>query len=404
MDDGPTELMAQRIGVGRTPVRSGGSTAQVVLAVTVNAFCILPSFLLSVMSVEVGADLHLDEVVVGLAFSVYWLVASLSAFPLAAVANRWGATRSLRGSGLAACLLCAVMTLSAHSAVTLIATLAIIGFTPALAAPAVNIVIMSGVRSRRRALAFAVASASPVVALMVAGLAGSLLEPLLGWRWVFVAGGLAAAALVPFVRTPAVQPAAFAAPGAQPVTVRPLAAMMSGILAGNLALGAATAFLVVAAPSEEVSTVAASLAVAVASGSSILLRVLLALVVDRRRMDPFPLCGFLLLSGCVGYALLALGGPVAFLVGVAMVLVPGWSWISLLVHGVMCRYRSAVATASGVVQIAYFIGGVIGPAAIGGLIFATSYRTAWWVLMAANMIAIVALTVGSRRLPPFTAD
>lgn len=41
----------------------------------------------------------------------------------------------------------------------------------------------------------------------------------------------------------------------------------------------------------------------------------------------------------------------SFVLGLALVLIPGWSWISMLVHAVMGRYPADVAAALGVVQI-----------------------------------------------------
>lgn len=411
MDEGPAELMADRSLSAEMADHGGavpttrGSAVQVTLAVTLNAFCILPSFLLSGLSGPIGGELHLDAAVVGVAFSGFWTVASLTAFPLARLAERWGPVRALRVAGLVATGLCLVFALGARTPVLLVIALAVIGVTPALATPAVNMVIMSAVRTRRRALAFAVASASPVVALMVAGAAGPALEHLVGWRWSFVIAGAAAGVVAVAVRatTSAAAPAAPAAEVAG-VRIRPLAVMMSGVLAGNLAIGAATAFLVLAAPTEGVPTGTASLAIAIAAGSSIVFRILLALLVDRRGTDPLPLCMVLLGCGACGYAALAIGGPAGFLIGLGLVLVPGWSWISLLVHGVMSRYRRAVAAASGVVQIAYFIGGVVGPAVFGALVTVASYRASWWVLVGANAIAITALAVGGRHLPRFGAD
>lgn len=152
----------------------------IVDAIALNTMRILPSFLVSAMSETIRSELHLDEAVLGFAFSGYRLVACVAAYPMAVLADRWGAVRALRAAGLGAFALSLVFTWAAHSGAGLVLALAVVGLAPALATPAVNVVITSGVRVQRRALAFAAASASPVAALMVAGATAPVLEELLG--------------------------------------------------------------------------------------------------------------------------------------------------------------------------------------------------------------------------------
>jgi cyanate permease len=111
----------------------------------------------------------------------------------------------------------------------------------------------------------------------------------------------------------------------------------------------------------------------------------------------------MMLTGAGGFALLASTVSWAYLLGLVLVLGPGWSWISLLVHGVMSRYPHAVAPASGVVQSAYFIGGVLGPATMGILIATSSYSVAWWTMGVADVVAALFVVFGGRRLPRFVS-
>lgn len=217
-------------------------------AIALNTMCILPSFLVSAMGENIRSDLHLDEAVLGFAFSGYWLVASVAAYPMAVLADRWGAVRALRAASLGAFALSLAFTGAAHSGAGLVLALAVAGLAPALATPAVNVVIMSGVRVQRRALAFAAASASPVTALMVAGAIAPVLEKLIGWRPAIGIGGLAAALIAVWLREAQPQRARFDPVAPEKVSLRPLMVMMTGVLAGNVALGGATAFAVVAAP------------------------------------------------------------------------------------------------------------------------------------------------------------
>ncbi len=370
-------------------------------AIALNTLCILPCFLVSAMGESIRSDLHLDEAVLGFAFSGYWLVASVAAFPMAVLTDRWGAVRALRAAGLGAFVLSIVFMGAAGSGAGLVLALAMVGLAPALATPAVNVVIMSGVRVQRRACAFAAASAGPVAALMVAGATAPLLEESVGWRVAVGVGGLAAALLVVWLRGAQLHRARPAAAASGKVSLRPLMVMMAGVLAGNIALGGATSFAVVAAPTAELDIASVSFVVSACACGSILFRLMYAVMVDRRGSDPFPGAWMMLVAGGVGFVLMAWGLPGTFIVGLVLVLVPGWSWIPLLVHGVTSRYSDAVAPASGVVQGAYFVGGVVGPSVMGVLVTTASYSLAWLVMSTASLVAAISVFVQGRRLPPF---
>ncbi|MEU2006485.1 MFS transporter [Rhodococcus sp. NPDC019627] len=405
IDDGTAPPVTPASPVTRNAAR------QVLVAVLLNAVCVLPSFLVSSMPGAIASDLQLDPVVLGFAFSAFWLVASVAAYPMASKANIWGPVRALRVAGILAFLLCILLASSARSAGTLVITLGLAGCAPALATPAMNMVIMSAVPARRRASAFAVASTGPVAALMLAGIVGSAFESSIGWRSAFVLSGIAAVLLTPLVKSAAETPPTTPTPPAADHTdsnprapsLRPLAVMMVGVLAGNLALGAATAFMVLAAPAAGMDSDHASLAVSAGAGASIVLRLVCAALVDRRGWDPFPMCWLMMLAGAVGFGFLASSASWTYVLGLLLALGPGWSWISLLVHGVMCRYPHAVARASGIVQSAYFIGGVIGPVIMGVIIATSSYSAAWSVMVGAQVTAALFVILAGRRLPPFAA-
>ena len=391
---------AATASVGTT---SGIRGRHIVGAIALNTMCILPCFLVSAMGESIRSDLRLDEAVLGFAFSGYWLVASIAAFPMAVLTDRWGAVRALRAAGLGAFVLSLVFMGAAQSGAGLVLALAVVGLAPALATPAVNVVIMSGVRVQRRACAFAAASASPVAALMVAGATAPVLEKLVGWRPAIGIGGLAAALLVVWLRGSQPRQTCSETSPQVKVSLRPLMVMMAGVLAANVALGGATSFAVVAAPTAGLDLASVSFLVSVCACGSILFRLTCAVMVDRRGSDPFPGAWVMMLAGGVGFVLMAWGLPGAFVAGLVLVLVPGWSWIPLLVHGVTSRYSDAVAPASGVVQGAYFVGGVIGPAIMGVLVTTASYSLAWLVMGAASLVAALSVFVQGRRLPPFRA-
>lgn len=314
-----------------------------------------------------------------------------------------GAVRALRAAGLGAFALGLVFTWAAHSGAGLVLALAVVGLAPALATPAVNVVIMSGVRVQRRALAFAAASASPVTALMVAGATAPVLERLIGWRSALGIGGLVAALIVLWLRGAQSQRTrSVPAAALEKVSLRPSGGdddrgpgRQRGIGRRHGLRGDRRSHC---RPGHRVRLVR---------------RCRLCLWIDP---VPSDVCSDSRPAGIGpvprgldddggrrrwGFVLLASGIPGAFVARLILVLVPGWSWIPLLVHGVTSRYCDAVAPASGVVQGAYFGGGVVGLSIMGVLVTTASYSFAWLAMGAASLVAALSVLGQERRLPPF---
>ncbi|CAN5226095.1 N/A [soil metagenome] len=377
----------------------------IVWAIAVNAVCILPSFLVGVLQQSIAADFALPPASVGAAVAGFWLVAAVGAVPCSRLVRRRGALWALRVAGIAAAIMGFAIGFASQSTLTFVVLMSVAGVVPALATPALNVITMSAVSFGRQAFALTAAGASPVFSLTLAGLLGPALGSLVGWRGVFAAVAVSSVVLVLLSlwlpRAANDGPAPVRTDGRATNSLRPLVIMMVGVGAGNLAVGAATSFLVVAAPHSGVSVIDAAVAVAVASAVSVLFRLMLAALADRRRADPILWVGVLLAFGAAGFVVLSFGSPATFYVGLVLVLIPGWSWVSFLLYTVLARYRRAVAAASGIVQMVFFAGGVIGPLGIGLVVGASSFSVAWWLLAAADCVAAASVFFWRRRLPAF---
>ena len=330
-----------------------------------------------------------------MAFSGFWLVGALTAAPSARLTRRIGTQNVLRTAGAVLIATSSVTALFARSEATFIVFISLGGFAPALAVPAASIVIMAAVPPRHQALALTSASASSAIGLLGAGFLVSTLADQFGWSRMYgltalMGGVLLVVGLGVHARTtsaiphPAGSPARLARRG-------PLLLALFAVGLTNVAIGGATTFIVASAPSSEVGIEQAALATALASTASIPVRILLGFVTDHTGKDPIIGVALLLLAGSAGYLLLGTGTPVAFYVGVGLVLVPGWAWVNVFLYGILARYRDNVAAAVGMVQTTYFIGSVIGPVAVGAFIGATSYEFAWLVLGITTAIGTVLL-------------
>lgn len=386
--------------------------AKVAASIAITSLCILPSFLLGALAQPIQEDFPLGDALVGAGFSGYWLIAALSAVPCSRLVTRWGAARSLKVAGFVAGSASIVIPMIAMNGVVLISLVAVTGITAALATPAMNVVIMSVVPSGRQAFALTAAGASPVFSLMLAGGATGVVGEGGEWRWAYIISGVIVGFIAfatgmirgSFSESAAVTASAGGA--SKRYSMRPLILLMLGVAFGNAAIGAATAFLVVTAPSAGASTASAGLVVAVGSGVSIVGRLIAAGVVDRTGKDSMPLAAALMLCGTIGFIVLGLsaigaGSRVAYYIGALIVLVASWPWVSLLLYGVLARYRAEVATASGIVQTVFFVGGVLGPGVMGLVLTVGSVSMAWWCLAASSGIAATAVALSRRRLPEF---
>lgn len=378
----------------------------VLWAMTVNALCILPSFLVGALAVDIRREFDFSDTVAGLAFSGFWLVASLSAVPFSRLVTRVGVDAALRLAATITILLTSGIAIIGHGVIPFIVLLVLAGAATALATPAVNVRVMSVVSPRRQAFAITAAGASPVLSLMAAGIIAGVLGPVVAWQWIFGGVAVVLAGLVIIRRRSAGSPS----PGASsrgPIErprLLPLVRVMILIGAGNAVVGAATSFLVLAAPGSGVQPTVAALVVGIVSATSIAVRLVLAATVDRTRSDPLPLVTGLIAAGVVGLVLIGTGVPWAYFAGMVLVLVPGWSWVSLLLFGVLARYRHAVAAASGVVQMVFFVGGVIGPLGMGLALTALPYAAAWWLLGGFMCVAAIAAWWARSTLPAFVSE
>jgi predicted MFS family arabinose efflux permease len=379
-----------------------GVVGAVLWALTANALCILPSFLVGSLAVQIRREFAFSDTLAGIAFSGFWLVASLCAVPGARLVSRIGVTRSLRLATLATAGFATAIALFAHTEAVFVVLLVLSGSATALATPAMNVRVMAVVSARRQAFAITAAGASPVLSLMAAGFAVGLIGPLVPWQWFFV-GCAVALLLMNLGIRPGAPGRSRANRAADP---RPrgrgrLIAVMVLVGAGNLAVGGATSFLVLAAPTAGVAAPIAALTVGVVSAVSILVRLAIAAAVDRDARDPLPLVTGMIIVGAVGFVLVGLAEPWAFYTGALLILIPGWSWVSILLFGVLARFRDDLAGASGVVQMVFFIGGVGGPLGMGVALTLLPYSFAWWALGVLMVIAAAGAWAGSRVLPRF---
>jgi MFS family permease len=367
----------------------------------VSVLGVLPAFLVGALAVQIRADLDVGLGLFGFAAATLFAVSGLCARPAGRLVQRLG---SARGTALAACL--AITSLAAvalaRSPAWLMVALAIGGLGNAVAQPSANLGISELVTDRRLGLAFGIKQSSIPAATLLGGLSVPGIALVFGWRWAAAAGvGLAVTILVWSLvsgRDARVRAQPAGPPGAADKGL-PRGGLVVLTLGGFLGSAAATStgvFLVDSAVAAGTSPAGAGLLFAACSVLGLVNRIGFGWLADRHPdRSRYLFIANLLTSGAVGYALLATGETVPFVIGSAMAYGLGWAWTGLFHFAVIRDNRAAAASVTGFVQTGLSLGAAGGPLFFGVVAQAFSYTVAWSA--AAVLSLIGALTVRAAR-------
>lgn len=356
---------------------------------------VLPVFLLGGLAVQVREELGLSVSLLGLAGSAFFAVSALVARPLATVTERAGPTVSLRAAAVGSAMCLFGLALSPSTPWLLVA-LCCAGVPTALSQPASNEMIMARVPLERRGFAFAVKQSAIPLSTLLAGLAVPAVALTVGWRWAFALAGvlaLATALVVPRIGWGAPVRVEHRRGGSTGLLLLALAAV-TGM--GSAAANAMGTFVTVSAVDVGYHEAAAGLILALGSAVGLSARLVAGAVADRSRPDLLRMVAAMLGLGAVGYALLAVGHPVTFLIGLLLGFGAGWAWPGVFNFAVAARFPERVASATSVTQTGVYAGAAAGPL-LFGLISEHAGTTAAWVAACAITIAATLTLLVVRR-------
>jgi MFS family permease len=371
-----------------TAVRGGaGVLLSVGAAVTVGT---LPVFLVGGLAVQITAELGLSVTLLGLAGSMFFASSALVARPLAAVTERVGPTAAMRlaAAGSALCLIALGFT---PSTPWLLVVLCLAGIPTSLSQPAANELLMSLVPEHRRGLGFAVKQSAIPVSTLLAGLAVPTLALTVGWRWVFLlagALGLLTVFVVPRMHWHRTTRAEAGEGGSAGLLLVALAAV-TGL--GSAAANAMGTFVTVTAVHIGYQEATAGLVLSLGSAVGLAVRLAAGAVADHRRPDLLRMVTIMLALGGVGYLLLAVGHPAAFLIGLVLGFGAGWAWPGVFNYAVALRFPDRVATATSVTQTGVYAGAAAGPLLFGLVVGHFGVSAAW--LTCAMLVAVSTATL-----------
>lgn len=385
---------------GAAPQSTTRATLQ---AVAVSVLGVLPAFLVGALAVQIRADLEVGLGFFGFAAATLFAVSGVCARPGGRLVQRLGSAKGTAlAAGLAITSLVAVAL--AQSPAWLMVALAVGGLGNAVAQPSANLGISELVTERHLGLAFGIKQSSIPAATLLGGLAVPGIALVFGWRWAVMAAIALAVAILAWSLTSGRDARVRAQPAAAPGTSDkglPRGGLVVLTLGGFLGSAAATStgvFLVDSAVAAGSSPAAAGLLVAACSVLGLVDRIGFGWLADRHPdRSRYLFIANLLASGAVGYALLATGQTVPFVIGSAMAYGLGWAWTGLFHFAVIRDNRTTAASVTGFVQTGLSLGAASGPLFFGVAAQAFSYPVAWSTAAALSLAAAVTIRI-SRRM------
>lgn len=367
------------------------ATAATTLA---TALGVLPAYLLGGLALLVAGDLGFGVAQVGVAVAGFFLASALSSVPAGLVSERLGPGRTLTLAVIGSGLSLVGAGLLARSFWQLGVALAIGGLANSLAQPATNLLLLRHGDPRRQGITFGIKQSAGSLATLWAGVSLPVVATQLGWRAAFVLTGallLPAYLLVARRLTAPVAPPPVGPGTASPAPVRE-AALWGVALADGLAMASLTSlstYYVAGSVASGISTGAAGVLLAVGGLVSVVARLVVGWVVDAHHRPTLAPCAALMALGALGVGVLSWPLPLpAHAVATAVAFGLGWGWPGLLHLAVVTTHARSPGTATGVVMVGLFAGGIVGPPAFGlvagQLGFAAAWRGAGVVLAAAG--------------------
>ncbi len=394
--------------------RRASTTRVVSVAAATQGVAMLPMFLTGALAVQMSAELGFGLSALGLATGGFILARAIASVPAGFLVDRLGSIRSMRLSAIGSGLASLSVALLVSDWWILATILFLAGLVQAMSQPAANRFVLRSADPDRLGIAFGLKQSGPPAAIMLAGITVPVIALTLGWRWAFVlAATLSLITLLAVPARPVTSSVAAAAPETRPDAARDTAGIgdlahvrgrgsqelmpiMLGMAFTLAAVNSTQTFIVGAAVDSGISPGVAGSLLAVGGVLAIVSRIISGLHVDRKQGGYLTYVARILAAGSVGYLLLAVGRPSAYLLGTVLAYAATWGVNGVLFMAIV-RYRpDRPAAISGQVIAVGSIGGFVGPPLYGLVAENLGYTPAW--LMAMVWVALAALLIGASPL------
>ncbi|WP_214104133.1 MFS transporter [Acrocarpospora catenulata] len=357
--------------------------------------CFLPLYLTASLALSMGREMNLDAGRLGVVTSAYFAAGAVATIPGGWLTPRIGYPRMIQAGILLAAGSLLAIAFAVHSWVGLVIAVAVAGLAQSLVEPAAGAYIGAAVDRRHQGFAFGVKLAALPLSSLLCGIAVPLVAAPLGWRAAFV---VAAALILPTVLvTPSVRPqAARRTTGRAPGDVTLV--LLLGIGAG-LAFAAAnsfSAFVVSSAGANGIPESTAGLLVALGGIVGVVSRISLGVRADRARRGPLLIARNILLASVVTFAVLGLGSTSTFAVAIVIAFVTIWGWSPVYQMASVSAFAPEPDRPLRIVTAMIFVGCIAGPVGFGWIVRTGSFGAAWFAAAAVTVLAAVLFTVAAR--------
>lgn len=371
---------------------------------------ILPVFLLGSLSVEIRGELGYGETAAGLIFASFFAASAVVSSRTGRLIDRVGPRRGFTAALAGVAVLQLLIAGTARHPVVLGLLAAAAGICNATAQLSANVFIARDLPLQRQGLGFAVKQSAMPGASLVAGIALPSVALTLGWRWVFVLGAVLAvvAGLLVRSRLPS-EPARSRAAAAAAATEAPPPRWALGSLAVAAAFATAAAitlggFFVESAIDAGIAVGAAGLAFAAGSFISIVVRLSVGVMADRRPGNLLGVVAAMIALGSLTSVWFTWREPAVHLIGVPLAFGAGWAWPGLFNLSVVRACPGFPGRATGITQTGTYVGGAVGPVLFGAVAESADYSSAWWLAAVLGLGASTSVLVGRAILSGRLAD
>lgn len=382
--------------------RQRSSMQAVLVGSGATVVCALPVYLLGALAVQVTQEFEFGLTQLGIAVALFRATGAVVAGLTGYLADRLGATRSLRIAIVLAALSSIGVSGLANSYVSLVAWLMLGAIGKSLCQPAANRLLVNNVREGRRGIAFGVKQSAAPASTMIGGLSVPLIALTVGWRWAYVmVAVLSAIVLIAIGRRPS-------SSGGAARKARPAAGRLRDprtIVTLALAFGLGTAasstvptFYVDAAVRAGTTEQIAGTFLAAASIAAMITRIVTGFAADRIVRGHTILCAGLLAFGALGLLALAADSPGLMTVGAIVALAGTWGFNAVFWFTLMQAYPDAPGKITGAVSPGGLAGGVVGPILMGALAERFGYPAGWMFAAVSATLAAVGMVYGAKRL------
>lgn len=332
----------------------------------VTAVGVAAPFTVGALGAPVAEDLGTDTGGLGLAVGASFAAMAIASRPMAALSAGRDVRQVMLVSSLGVTMALSLLAVAANLLIMTVLLMAA-GVAGAAAGPAVARVLAATVPVSRLALAQCVVAAGiPASSLLAGVVAGVLIEPF-GWRFTLVATALTALVVALIVlRSLDLNPTRHSS---SPSGVSGSGGVPAGLLAlatglGTSAMSAVATFFGPHAAVVGLATGTAGAILAVLALGSIATRIGAGLILSGSPATLFRLAAGLVFGGGLGYAVMALGGTLAFVVGAATVFGIGWAFLGVVL-GATIAAADDPGAAIARVQVGLFAGPAVAPVLYG---------------------------------------